>query len=264
MSKSDASVPDGENRPFVTALARGLAVLSCFDRPRVELTVSEIARRVGLSQATTWRLCATLIECGFLVRGRGAALRVGAPALTLGYAAIQGMDLPSIALPHMQQLAERSGATISLSLRRGIEIVSVEQSTGDFVLPNQPVGWATTLTSSSAGLAVLAVLPEEEHAAMLAQLEARDPGEWPRRRERVEAARLQFAHEGFVTRPNMFDGQYASAAVPLIEGQGDNRRYWAISSGGLRSRMDDQRLAGAAAELKRLRELLQPAASALG
>src|ERR1700712_4601763 len=118
MSKKEAVLVQPTDRNFVTALARGLDILGCFDRPRVELTVSEIARLVRLSQPTTWRLCATLVECGYLVRSNsGSALRIGAPALTLGYAAARDLSPPELIRPYLRRLADTTGGYTTLSVR---------------------------------------------------------------------------------------------------------------------------------------------------
>ncbi|HEY6869762.1 MAG TPA: helix-turn-helix domain-containing protein, partial [Novosphingobium sp.] len=203
----------------MAALARGLSILQAFDRPGALYTVSELARRVGLSQPTTWRLCGTLLDRGFLVKAPGsAALRIGAPALTLGYAAIHGQDLPGLVRPYMAQLTEDLRTTVSLSLYSQAEMLSVDQTYGSFVVPGQPVGWRASAASSSGGLAVLAVLPEAELDAALAQIAARSPEAWPRRRDRVAQARAHFAAHGYVVMADMFNGQYIAASVPLIEG----------------------------------------------
>jgi DNA-binding IclR family transcriptional regulator len=250
-----------DRRSSVTALARGLSILRCFDRPGADLTISEIARRTALSQPTAWRLCNTLLEAGFLVKVPGsAAVRIGAPALTLGYAAIKGQDLPAIARPYMAQATARLGATLTLSLRNGAEIMSVDQIDGSFVFPNQPVGWRASLASTTSGLAVLAVIPEPEREALLGTIEARDPRAWPRRKARIEMAAAQYAAAGYVIFDGMFDGQYSAAAVPLIEGSGADQRYWAISCGGLSTHWTDKSLEQAARELKHMHDLLQPAA----
>lgn len=249
----------------VAALARGLSILQCFDRPGAELTVSEIARRVGLSQPTTWRLCQTLIEMGFVVKAsKGAGLRIGAPALTLGYAAIKGQDLPTIVRPYMEQLTAQVRATVSLSLFSGTEILSIDQTIGSFVVPGQPVGWRASPTSSGSGLAVLCVLPDEERQVALDAIASRSPEAWPRRQERILRAAEQYAAHGYVIFPDMFDGQYAAAAVPLIENDGPDRRYWGISCSGLSSIWTPEALEPVAVELKRIRDLLQPAALAIG
>lgn len=264
MSDSESTQTPAKRESGVTALARGLSILQCFDRPGAQLTVSEIARQVGLSQPTTWRLCSTLIDRGFLVKtSGGAALRVGAPAMTLGYAAIQGQDLPALARPYMEQLTQQMRTTTSLSLRNGDEILSVEQTIGSFVVPGQPVGWRASLASSSGGLAVLAVLPADERRAALEAIAARNPDAWSRRKNRIERATRQYEEHGFILVTDMFDGQYAAAAVPLIEGSGPDRRYWGLASSGLSATWTPEALLPVGKELVRIRSLLQPAASVL-
>jgi len=248
----------------VTALARGLAILQCFDRPGAHFTVSELARRVGLSQPTTWRLCSTLIDKGFLVKAPGnSALSIGAPALTLGYAAAQGQDLRALVRPYMEQLTTRVGTTVALSLYSGDEMLSIDQTMGTFVVPGQPVGWRASPTSSSAGLAVLAVLPDEDRNRALQTIAERDPAAWPRRKERIKAAAAHFAEHGYVVLTDMFDGQYAAASVPLIEG-GAAPRYWGLSCSGLSATWTADALRPVGTELVRIRALLQPAAAVIG
>ncbi len=248
------------DRQFVTALARGLDILRCFDRPGVELSVSELARRVGLNQPTTWRLCHTLLACGYLVRAQnGSALRVGAPALTLGYAAIRGMSFPALALPYMRQISERTKATITLSLLQGTDMVSVEDCLGEFVLPNQPVGWRTLATTVPSGLAVLAALPEPARQSLLERIAAADKKAWPRRAQRVERARADYQRDGFVIVDTLLESQYAAVAVPLVAEQSSELVAWALSYGGLATRWSKTQLREAGGELLRLRGLLQPA-----
>ena len=256
-SVADAHASD---RQFVTALARGLDILRCFDRPGAELSVSELARRVGLNQPTTWRLCHTLLACGYLVRSQsGSTLRVGAPALTLGYAAIRGMSFPALALPYMRQLCDRTKATITLSLLQGTEMVSVEACPGDFVMPNQPVGWRSLVTTVPSGLAVLAALPDAARQLVLDQIANADKKAWPRRAQRVDRARADYQRDGFVIVDTMLDSQYAAVAVPIIGDANSQQAAWALSYGGLAALWDKAHLRAAGGELLRLRELLQPA-----
>lgn len=264
MTESESTRSTAKRETGVTALARGLSILQCFDRPGVQLTVSEIARRVALSQPTTWRLCSTLIDSGFLVKAPGgAALRVGAPAMTLGYAAVQGQDLPALARPYMEQLTADERVTVSLSLRNGTEMLSIEQTIGSFIVPGQPVGWRATMASSSGGLAVLAVLPPHERELALTEIKAGNPTAWPRRKERIDRAITQYAQHGFITVTDMFDGQYAAAAVAIIEGQGQNRRYWGLAGSGLSTTWTQDALQPVGERLKRIRDLLQPAAAVM-
>lgn len=253
-----------ENRHFVTALARGLSVLRCFDRPRIELTTAEIARRTGLSQPTVWRLCYTLIESGFLVRApAGAGLRIGAPALTLGYAAARGLDAPALAMPYMQRILERTGGSTTLSLRQGSEMVAVEQLNGDFVVRDQPVGWRAPIDTVSAGLAVLAALPPAAREAGIAAIDHPDAARRERHRARIDAAVEALARDGAVRLGQILDGRYTAVAVPLFETGTEPATQWALTCGGLAASWTAEDLDRAAAVLVETRALLAPAFAAL-
>lgn len=258
MSKSAPPAEAPSDRHFVTALARGLSVLRCFDRPRIELTVTEIAKLTGLSQPTTWRLCATLLDCGYLVRGTsGAGLRIGAPALTLGYAAARGLGPSELARPYLQRLTEQTRGNSTLSVRAGTEVISVEHIDGEWITPNQPVGWRAPLTAIPSGLAVLVALSEPARQDVMAVLAAKDPA-WPRHRQRIDAARAQYEREGYVTLTGMVDGQYSAIATPLFSGDLPGQQ-WVLSIGGAPSRWTEPYLRDAGRALLQVADILRPA-----
>lgn len=256
-------MPETAPRQIVTALVRGLDILRCFDRPRAELGVSEIARRVGLSQPTTWRLCQTLIECGYLVRApSGSGLRIGAPALTLGYAALHGMAPAELALPYMRRVTEVARGDTSLSKRQALEMIAVERVDGTFVRPNQPIGWRAPIASVAAGLAVLAALSPGARADASATLARTDP-HWERHRDRIERAAEQYASQGFVTVERVMRGDYTAAAVALFVPGSDPAHQWAMSCGAVADLWTPDDVARAGAALAEAQRLLAPALPAL-
>ena len=252
-----------ENSHFVTALARGLEILRCFDRPRIELTVSEIARRTGLSQPTTWRLCKTLLDCGYLVRSTsGAGLRVGAPALTLGFAAIRGTSEVDLVRPYMRQLTRKTGGTTTLGAREGLEMISLEQIEGVHVRPNEPVGWRAGLASVASGLAVLAALPVNVRDDLCSRLSADKPA-WQRRQPRVSNALNQFEQHGYVVLEHVIHGAFTAISVPLFEPGTNPDQQWALTLGAVSALWTDDSIANIGAELRKVAGLLQPALTAL-
>jgi DNA-binding IclR family transcriptional regulator len=163
----------------------------------------------------------------------------------------------------MEQLTAETRATVALSLCNGAEILSVDQTIGSFVVPGQPIGRRASLASSSGGLAVLTVLPPNEREQALETIAAHNPAAWPRRQSRLNRAVTDYAVHGFIVVTDMLHGQNAAAAIPLIEGNGPTRRYWGLACSGLTATWTDAALHTAGERLKRIRDLLQPAASAL-
>src|SRR5665647_2827759 len=88
---------DKEESPnFVTALARGLKVIEAFSSDHPEMTLTEIAKRTGISPASVRRSLFTLEAMGFVsLNGRRYVLR--AKVLTLGAAYFESMQLKDIA-----------------------------------------------------------------------------------------------------------------------------------------------------------------------
>ena len=99
---------DTDHPQFVTALARGMAILRCFDRDDAHyLGNQEIAARTGLAKPTVSRLTFTLASLGYL--NYSAALErysLGVGVLALANAFVKGNDIMAVARPLMQELAD--------------------------------------------------------------------------------------------------------------------------------------------------------------
>src|SRR5579863_2019219 len=117
----------GKNRQFVTALARGLEVLRCFERGDGLLGNQEIASRTGLPRPTVSRLTYTLTRLGYLEHvHRLGKYRLGTAVLSLGYALLNNTDLRQTLSPLMQELAEYADASVALGARDRLHLVYLE------------------------------------------------------------------------------------------------------------------------------------------
>lgn len=109
---------------FVQSLARGLAVIAAFDDRHSAMTLSEVARRTGLTRATARRFLLTLEELGY-VRSDGRQFELTAKVLELGYSYLSALSLPELATPHLRKLSERVQESCSVAVLDGPEIVYV-------------------------------------------------------------------------------------------------------------------------------------------
>src|ERR1700743_1567613 len=83
-----------QTRYVVTALRRGLAVLSLFRRERRVITVPEIASALKLSRATAFRPAYTLERDGYLQRlASSHAFQLGPSVLRLGFDYLHGTEV---------------------------------------------------------------------------------------------------------------------------------------------------------------------------
>ena len=109
---------------FVQSLERGLAVIRAFGPEAPELTLSDVARRTGLTRAAARRFLLTLADLGY-VRSDGKRFALTPRVLDLGYAYLSSQSLPEVAEPHLERLAAEVHESSSVSVLDGDDIVYV-------------------------------------------------------------------------------------------------------------------------------------------
>lgn len=106
---------------------RAIAVLDALADGGPELGTNEIARRTGINASTISRLLSTLTDAGLVTHlpatGR---YRLGVRILQLASAARANLDLRSVARPLLEELAEVSGETVTLSLPGVHDVLTVD------------------------------------------------------------------------------------------------------------------------------------------
>lgn len=219
--KSVPKATEPKDRQFVTALARGLQILSCFSSARPELSGSELSKLTGLPQPTVWRLCHTMIKVGTLVAAPGDKLRPGLAVLKLGHSAISGLNIIELARPHMQELADNFGAACGLAIRNGLDMVFVERCESKNQMHMQlRTGSALPIATTAHGWAYLAGLPSQKRREIIGQLDATMPDIWQPVREQCLQAIADYDKSGYVLNLGVFHEGYNTVAVPIIAGDG--------------------------------------------
>lgn len=104
-------------------LDRGLQILDLMSAHPEGLTVTEIARHLGVGRTVVYRLVTTLDQHGFLRRSSDGRCRLGVAALLLARQ-IQPM-LRDSAMPVLRRLADTLGATAQLTLLDGADALVV-------------------------------------------------------------------------------------------------------------------------------------------
>ncbi len=200
-----------DDRQFVTALARGLAILGCFDASRPSLGVSEIAALVGIPQPTAWRLCRTLLSLGYLTPNADGRLRPALAVLRLGYVTLANLPVGDLVRPYLQELADQYGGAAGVAVRDGHSMRFIErcESTSQLVL-NLQVGSRVPIATSAMGWAYMAGLPAELRP------EAAGPAAWAAVATRFQKALADYDRTGFVINSGVLHPGYHTAAVPVI------------------------------------------------
>jgi len=161
---------------FVESLARGLEVIRAFGGDAEHMTLSEVAKRTGLTRANVRRVLLTLVELGYVEQDE-RYFQLRPKILDLGYAYLSSASLGRIAQPSLERLAREVNCPTSLSVLEGKDIVYIARAiAGTPVHLHRPLNIGTRLPAhiTAMGRVLLGALSEPEFNRYLAL------AEWPR------------------------------------------------------------------------------------
>ena len=146
-----------EHRSGAQTVDRALGVLRCFETGEDEIRLRDLADRSGLSLSTTHRLVRSLVAGGLLVQNPVTDRYALGPALVvLGRRAGAHLGYDA-ALPALTELAEQSGESVNLGIRRGPDVLVVLDVASRSPLRfTQPAGSRVPVHSSAMGKCLLA------------------------------------------------------------------------------------------------------------
>jgi len=155
---------------FVRALAKGLAVIEAFDARSPSMTLSDVAKKTGLSRGTARRLLLTLVELGY-AGFDGKRFSLQPRALNLGFAYLHSRSLWQLGQPYMVELVERVHESCSIAVLDGSEIVYVARvpTAARIMSINLGIGTRLPAFATSMGRVLLAGLAPEEVKRLLEQ-----------------------------------------------------------------------------------------------
>lgn len=226
-----------KDRQFVSALARGLDVLRAFQAGDGLLGNQEIAARTRLPKPTVSRLTHTLTCLGYLhYAERFGKYRLTPAVLSLGYAALAGLDIRGVARPLMQAMAEDCGVSVSLGSRDGDEMVYIETCRGSSpLMMRMDVGARIPLATTAMGRACLAAMPADRRQQVISGLATRWSGAWPAVKAGIDAAVTDYAWHGYTR--SLGDWRPEIHAVGTALWSPDGETMIGLNCGGATSQM---------------------------
>ena len=105
---------DNNDRQFVTALGRGLALLAAFEHHE-QLSHQQLCQMCGLPKATVTRLIYTLTTLNFLRLDSYGQYQLGSSAVRLSATAWSRHDLVTFAAPLLSQFAADNEVSVNLA-----------------------------------------------------------------------------------------------------------------------------------------------------
>jgi IclR family pca regulon transcriptional regulator len=163
---------DPSTGTFLQGLERGLAVIRAFSAEAPSLTLSEVARAVGITPATARRILLTLEELGY-VRSTNRRFSLTPRVLALGWAYLSSLDLGELAGPFMEELSAKTRESCSIATLDLPDIVYVARvPTSRIMTVALGVGARLPAYPTSMGRVLLSGLPDEELTTYLEMLRA--------------------------------------------------------------------------------------------
>jgi IclR family transcriptional regulator, KDG regulon repressor len=190
----------------VRAIERALDILDCFEPGRLELTLTDIASTIHLSMSTTSRIAATLENRRFLARNADTQkYSLGARIAQIGALGLSNMELRRVALPFMRDLNALYNEGVSLYVIQDEARICIERVESTLPLRRVVnVGDRHPLTRGAAGRVLLAYLPKERRAAVL----AKDP-------YTTDEALEELRHGGYTVSLGEREDGVSSIAAPI-------------------------------------------------
>jgi IclR family acetate operon transcriptional repressor len=150
------------------SIDRMIAVLDALEHTH-DLSLEQVARAAGFSEATALRYLLSLAKHDFVERdARTGTFRLGLRLFRLGTLAIDRRDIVGIARPVMEQLLGSFGESVNLATRQAgnIVLISVLDSPNP-VRKGSRVGETDVWHATSLGKALLGAMPEIEATEIL-------------------------------------------------------------------------------------------------
>ena len=214
--------------------------------------VTQIARNVGLTQATTHRLLQSLVTEGVVEQDERSKLyRLSIDFFALASMAGDAGGLRALCRPALLRLSGSLGDSIFLLVRSGFDAVCLDRSEGPFPIRSftGDIGGRIALGVGQGPLAILAFLPEAEREEVIRfnLSRVREYGVYDEVYLRTEIEKVR--QQGYAGRNTGLLEGMAGVAVPICDREG--RAVAALSVGTIADRLNADRMPTVIELLKR-------------
>jgi DNA-binding IclR family transcriptional regulator len=241
---------DKGHKKVVPAAQRVLAVLEILLASRKGLTMSEVARSLGLARSSAFYIINTIEECGYVYRTspRGR-YTFTAKLLELANCSLGSLGVCGPAAPFLRKLMQRSGLAVHLGVISQNEVVLIDKiaPAGGQQMATW-VGKRLPIHCTGLGKALMAYLPEEQIEFHIKQGLIRynentvvSPG-------KLKEELLRIRSHGFAIDDEEETIGLRCIGAPLFDK--NNQAVAAISIAGTTTQLSDEKLDGLAREVK--------------
>ena len=215
IAESIASFGDDPN--FVTALARGLAVMLALSDKKRRMSIAQVSHRTGIPRAAARRSLHTLSKLGFVAVDDTRRFYLRPRVLSFSHAYLSSSPLAVLAQPILDRLGEMLREACSLGILDGDEIVYLARSASSRVMsPALNVGRRLPAYCTSIGQVLLAHLAPHELDGYLSRTRFHPYTEHTLTTSEQLRSMLREVHEsGFAFASQQMESRICTLAVPV-------------------------------------------------
>ena len=211
-----------DDADFVTALARGLAVMMALSEKRRRISIAQVSHITRIPRAAARRSLHTLVKLGFVAMDEANLFYLRPRILSLSHAYLSASPLAMLSQPILDKLGEEIGESCSLAVLDSDEIVYLARSSASRVIsPSLNVGRRIPAYCTSIGRILLAHLPEAEREAYLASARLQAYTEHTvTDRDRLRTILAEARAGGYAFSREQLEPRLSSFAVPVRDAGG--------------------------------------------
>ena len=212
----------GEDRDFVTALARGLAVMLSLSDKRRRMSIAQVSHLTGIPRAAARRSLHTLAMLGFVAIDDARRYYLRPRVLSFSHAYLSSSPVAVLAQPILDRLGESLHEACSLAMLDGDQIVYLARSTTSRIMsPTLNVGRRLPAYCTSIGHVLLAHLPPEELEAYFERVRFHPYTEYtPTSQKRLRATVKSAREKGYAFASQLMEARLCTLAVPVRDAGG--------------------------------------------
>jgi len=213
----------GDDPDFVTALARGLAVMLALSDKKRRMSIAQVSLRTGIPRAAARRSLHTLSKLGFVAADDARRFYLRPRVLSFSHAYLSTSPLAVLAQPILDRLGEKLHEACSLAIVDGDEIVYIARSASSRIMsPALNVGRRLPAYCTSIGQVLLAHLPAHELDEYLARTRFHPYTEHTlMSAENLRTALSEVRESGFAFASQQMEARLCTLAVPVKDIGGD-------------------------------------------
>ena len=206
--------PEQNTDYSVPALARGLSVLGMFNARTRSLSIQDIAERLGVSTSAVYRILYTLTDMGYLNK-HNTQYELGARVISDGFSYLASRDIVEVAMPHLNQLRDRTSLSCHLSIREQTDSLYLYRAfAAQRLSVNIPVGTRIACHCTAMGRMLLTALGDTELGALYQHMRLDDyPTPAPRTLPQLQALIEGDRQQGWVLHRSDYSTAIATSVM---------------------------------------------------